>query len=295
MTSTALSLPDDPASVLAAAPDKATFVLVALDRAKLWLTTASDLGEVRELQAQAEAMRVYSRQAEIGRDAENAACEIRLRAERRMGELKADLAPHGGDRRSESRFPLGTLKDLGITKKESAAFQKLAAVPEETFEERLADAKESGRLSRAAILGDRQADYREAVGRYPFLSDMPDEARQKTAVMMADSLDAHQGRPDWDERLGVAEHNADRVRSGRAQEFEAEIHDRERAFKERQRVRAAIDVLAGAAGRLNADQVWGDMVAPDVEVGLLTRGCERALAYLQDIVAAQSSRLEVVK
>ncbi len=40
--------------------------------------------------------------------------EVKLRAERRTGELLAHTVQHGGDRRSQSRSHETTLNDLGI-------------------------------------------------------------------------------------------------------------------------------------------------------------------------------------
>jgi hypothetical protein len=86
-TNAALPIPDNPQAVLEASPDRATFALIALDRARQWLVSAGSIEEVNELRARAEGVRVYTRQAELGKEAENAAAEIRLRAERRVGEL----------------------------------------------------------------------------------------------------------------------------------------------------------------------------------------------------------------
>jgi len=65
--------------------------------------------------------------------------------ERRAGELLAAAAKAGerhnghGDQKSESHriTPIPTLAALGITKQQSAAWQKLAAISDEAFEERL--------------------------------------------------------------------------------------------------------------------------------------------------------------
>ena len=63
--------------------------------------------------------------------------EIKIRAERRMGELIPELALHGGDRKSESRLHDVTLKDFGVEKIESHRYQQIASVPVEKFEEHI--------------------------------------------------------------------------------------------------------------------------------------------------------------
>jgi hypothetical protein len=76
-------------------------------------------------------------------------CEIRLRAERKAGEIlaateKAKWAPGPG--RGKAGIPAGpaftetpTLRDLGISKQQSSDWQRLADVPQEQFEAALAD------------------------------------------------------------------------------------------------------------------------------------------------------------
>ncbi len=59
--------------------------------ARQWLVSAGSIEEVDELRARAEAVRVYTREAKLGREGENAATEIRLRAERRVGELRKEM------------------------------------------------------------------------------------------------------------------------------------------------------------------------------------------------------------
>src|SRR5262249_25792561 len=66
-------------------------------------------------------------------EAERRACEIRLRAERKAGQLLAQTVQHGGSKSRES-----TLKNNGITKDQSSRWQ-LARIPQDEFETALAD------------------------------------------------------------------------------------------------------------------------------------------------------------
>jgi hypothetical protein len=75
--------------------------------------------------------------------------EIRLRAERRAGELLAETpnAPAGRKKIGSGSQPISvppTLADLGITKTQSSKWQKLAALPPEKFEIRVEHAKGHG-------------------------------------------------------------------------------------------------------------------------------------------------------
>ena len=63
------------------------------------------------------------------------AAEIRVRAERRAGELLRDMKKRDGGDAMRARFQKGTelppkLSELGITKKQSSRWQKLAKLSE---------------------------------------------------------------------------------------------------------------------------------------------------------------------
>lgn len=102
--------------------------------------------EVKELRNKAKALEVYAQQAQ-NLEAERRACEIRIRAERRAGELLREMKKLG-QRQKPGDNPRGinsratrllndapTLDDLGITKDQSSKWQQLAAVPLEEFEQ----------------------------------------------------------------------------------------------------------------------------------------------------------------
>jgi hypothetical protein len=101
--------------------------------------------EVKEIRNKARALEVYAQQA-LNRDAERKACEIRIRAERKAGsmlrEMKQNGTRHngkGGDQKSPSRPPTPTLATLGISRDQAAQWQQLATIPEQEFEETLAN------------------------------------------------------------------------------------------------------------------------------------------------------------
>lgn len=113
--------------------------LTVLGEASRILTEAKTLDEIKSIRDKAEAARCYVKAARLGLELQNHAAEVKLRAERKAGELLATLKLPGGDRRSKS--PRGTLKldALGITRNQSARWQRLATVSEAEFTKYLRD------------------------------------------------------------------------------------------------------------------------------------------------------------
>jgi hypothetical protein len=114
--------------------------LIRYEAARNALAEAHRVDEVKDIRDKAEAMAAYARQAKDS-DLILYATEIKVRAERRCGELLAANVEHGGDRRSESRSHATTLNEMGLTKDESSRYQQLAAMPDEHFETAVATAK----------------------------------------------------------------------------------------------------------------------------------------------------------
>lgn len=112
--------------------------LALIDHARAALAqaeTLSDIGAVREI---AERARRYASAAKLGREAENHATKLRLDAERRAGELLAEMnlprgkRPAGIDDMSSS-IPAPRLADLGVTPKQSSDWQRMARIPEPVY------------------------------------------------------------------------------------------------------------------------------------------------------------------
>lgn len=156
--------------------DAGQFVVLACERAKSWLTQAIEHGEIDqiiEVKSQAEAIRVYTRQKELGKDAELAAAEIVRRAERGLGiavkrgqddgtirtqgQSGGPKAPYQrGDGRTvqvdprcdDSKIsPTSVFASVG----ERKAAYALADVPDDEFEDALDEARSEGSLSRANV------------------------------------------------------------------------------------------------------------------------------------------------
>jgi hypothetical protein len=116
------------------------------------IEAAYQVDEVKDIRDKARALEQYSRQAQ-NVEAERQACEIRLRAERKAGKLLAGMANAktgpkklGNTIEPNSELPLS---DLGISKKQSADWQKLAQIPQRDFDRSL---KEQERPTTAGII-----------------------------------------------------------------------------------------------------------------------------------------------
>jgi hypothetical protein len=117
--------------------------LTKYNAAKKALAEAIRIDEVKDIRDKAAAMRIYAMQAK-DRVLIDQATEIRLRAERRAGELLRDLADRGERavrKNMKSQPATSKLSDLDINKSQSSRWQKLAEIPEESFEELVANAK----------------------------------------------------------------------------------------------------------------------------------------------------------
>lgn len=104
----------------------------------------------RQLLAEAEAIRQYSRTAGLTLDIQNYAAEIKIRAERKAGELLAEMPKQHGARRSDLHDESPpTLSEIGITHIQSHRFQEVASIPEPVFEEAIAETKAAAAATRA--------------------------------------------------------------------------------------------------------------------------------------------------
>jgi hypothetical protein len=172
-------------SVVTASP------LARYDAACKAVAAAATVDEVRDISALADAQRAYAKQAK-NRQMEVQAAEIRIRAERRLGELMAEQAAtiglakgaaEAGTNRGTTRVENkpASLAEAGIDKNLAHRARTYAAVPEEKFEKMLAAKRE--RDNRAVTLDpDFQAEA-EAAAR-----DIEIERDERIAMAGADHL-----------------------------------------------------------------------------------------------------------
>lgn len=185
--------------------------LIRYEAACKALAEARAVDEVQDVRSQADAIRVYAMQAK-NKALEVDAAEIRIRAERRLGELltqqKAAEGLNPGVRVagkekggasvvvSDDRRQIPTLADAGISKDLSSRAQKLAAVPADEFEAEVGEwrervAAENARVTtRLAKAGDRaqaaanaDTDHPEIIRLRDELAEARDNARELAALL----------------------------------------------------------------------------------------------------------------
>ncbi len=132
--------------------------LVKYEKARRALHAAKSIDEVKNIRDKMEALRAYAKQSKDF-EMSNFAAEIRIRAERRMGQmLKAQknngkMNKGGGDRKSnkyhqshgDTSDSITTLRTIGISRSMSSRSQAIASLPEELFEKTITEHKESNR------------------------------------------------------------------------------------------------------------------------------------------------------
>ncbi|HET6316537.1 MAG TPA: DNA methyltransferase [Chloroflexota bacterium] len=149
--------------------DRSSSPLARLELACQLLAQARTPDEVTAIADVAEAARIYARQARLGLEAQNDAAEVRLRAERRAGELLAQLELHRGGRPTAppdsapenllqpvtgfARPPAVRLEELHITRRQSSQWQRIARLPAPVFDDYLRTTRARKReLSSAGVL-----------------------------------------------------------------------------------------------------------------------------------------------
>jgi len=137
--------------------------MTALSRvtdAKRSLAEARDLPEVLDVRDKAAAIHTYVKTIGESLEVQNAAAEIKLRAERKAGEMLAAMEKNEGGRppkTGNTMLPV-SLEDLGITKMQSSRWQKEATVDDEDFAELVEECNTAGReLTQAAVLQKAKA------------------------------------------------------------------------------------------------------------------------------------------
>ena len=140
--------------------------LAKYDAARYALSVAVEVDEVKDIRDKAAAMAAYARQAQ-DKELLQWATEIKVRAERRAGQMLAEMELKPGVKSiGNVAVPIPqTLDEIGISKNQSSRWQKLAAVSNEKFEEAVSAAKEvAGEVTTAYLLKVEKMGVAAALG-----------------------------------------------------------------------------------------------------------------------------------
>ena len=133
--------------------------LQTIDDAKRMLAGTRDLLDIKAIRDVAEAMRHFAKAAGLGLAAQNHAAEVKLRAERRYGDLRIAADKNRGTAgqlkgSTDGGISGGTIMvppedqalrraDLGVSKAQDSRWQVESSVPEPVFEEYVASTTEA--------------------------------------------------------------------------------------------------------------------------------------------------------
>lgn len=107
------------------------------------LALATSIDEIKDIRDKAEALRLYAKKAGEGLEAQNDLAEIKIRCERKAGEMLAEKV-HAGRPPKISHDGI-FLKSIGITLNQSSRWQQIASIRDNPFEEHIAKTKEAKR------------------------------------------------------------------------------------------------------------------------------------------------------
>src|SRR5215469_2041773 len=262
-----LALAADPAVVERAA-DPGEFVLAACERAKSWLREALEHGEIEqiaEVKSRAEAVRVYTAQKQLGKDAQLAAAEIVRRAERgigvaiRRGQQNGEIRRRGdhggraagnGDSNTISRPGPADYATTGELRGNRAGIYHLTdGVSEEDFEEALAGAKAGQDLSRANVVRKIRQRRCRPPGpgqQVPAPADRSATAAQARRALIGDLAGRGLSSRQIADQLGIGDHRVRAVAREHGIAIRADaVLGRTRRLDSSRIVRQTVDALEG--------------------------------------------------
>jgi hypothetical protein len=119
------------------------------------LAEARTIHEVKDIRDKAEALRLYIKQRGESLEAQNAAAEIKIRAERRAGELLNEMGLRRGNPQLSNDSTIGrpTLEEMGFSRDESSRWQRIAEIDEEVLARHIEETNGHGKeLTTASVL-----------------------------------------------------------------------------------------------------------------------------------------------
>jgi hypothetical protein len=120
--------------------------LIKWNNAKKAIAECKTIDEIKSIRDKAEAMKAYAKQIGESQEVQNEIAEIKIRAERRAGEMLKEMPrekPGEYQKSNDSTFDKKpSLDEIGVTKSESSSWQRIADIPEDIFEQHIAEVKD---------------------------------------------------------------------------------------------------------------------------------------------------------
>jgi N6-adenosine-specific RNA methylase IME4 len=138
--------------------------LIKWNNAKKAIAECKSIDEVKNIIDKAQAMKAYAKQINESLQVQNDIAEIKLRAERKAGEMLKETSKQkpGEYQRLQDVTVAPSLKDLGIQKHQSSRWQKIANIEEDKFEELINETKqEEKELTESMLLKEAKNIKRE--------------------------------------------------------------------------------------------------------------------------------------
>jgi len=168
-------------------------VIGNLDKAKA-LVKEANLTQAKEIISEAEALRTYAEQANKGLEIQNQCAEIKIRAERRAGELLKRLERNTPQTANPTGLPMSnnghgseygeTLKELKTTRQDAQRWQLESSIPEEKFEQFITETKANAEeLTSHAAIAFAAKIVREERQQSPPVVVVPPAGKYRTIVI----------------------------------------------------------------------------------------------------------------
>ncbi len=118
--------------------------LVKWENAKNAISECKNIDEITKIIDKSKIMQAYVKQAKESLQVQNDVAEIKLRAERKAGELLKIMNIPKHNEKNELQ-EVTRLSDLGVEKHESYRWQQIANIPEDKFDNRILEIKEKNK------------------------------------------------------------------------------------------------------------------------------------------------------
>lgn len=162
------------------------------------LATATSIQDLKEIHNVAEAVRIMSKKVGKGLKEQNKAAEIKIRSERKLGQMLAEIELGQGKRtdlvatRDQVKDDRPTLKELGISKSDSSRWQKLASIPEPIFDGHIQKVIDAGKELTTVGMVRLAKSYQRMI-----IDVTPSDNEQQSAMFITSFEDVRQNLPQF--------------------------------------------------------------------------------------------------